>query len=249
ATASTAVALLPLNYGLYALLGTPTFVLLAELGSHDWSLVWARVVDTLVGAVLAYVATRLLWPSSERERFAEYVAGAIRAGERYLREVLAAVAGDHPETAAPAAARRRLGLAIINAETSLQRLANEGRSASAGQEALMAATAYLRRFGSSLTALSLAQPVSGAGASREALRRFGEGATRVLADLAAAVEARRAPASLPADIGAALPALAAEPAVRSLVERVARQLTVLHAVLSRVAAPATLSPTPITEAR
>src|SRR5258706_654093 len=51
-----ALALRPLNYGLFTLLVTPVFLLMAEVLSGDWHLAGLRVESTLIGGGLAFAA-------------------------------------------------------------------------------------------------------------------------------------------------------------------------------------------------
>ena len=86
------VALLPLNYGAYAVFGTPAFVLLAESSAGDWHLAGLRIVNTLIGGALALIGAQLLWPGEERNRLPELAATAIRANAEFLRRAVAFVA-------------------------------------------------------------------------------------------------------------------------------------------------------------
>jgi uncharacterized membrane protein YccC len=96
------VALLPLNYGAYAVFGTPAFVLLAEASAGDWHLAGIRIVNTLIGGTLALIGASVLWPGDEWNRLPEFVAAAVRADNEYLRKALAMLVesggGDHAVT-------------------------------------------------------------------------------------------------------------------------------------------------------
>ncbi len=83
------VALLPLNYGAYAVFGTPAFVLLAEANAGDWHLAGLRVVNTLIGGGLAFVGAQLLWPGDESNHLPEFAAAALRANADFLRRAIA----------------------------------------------------------------------------------------------------------------------------------------------------------------
>jgi uncharacterized membrane protein YccC len=70
------VALLPVNYGAYAIFGTPAFVLLAEASVGDWHLSGIRIMNTLIGGALALIGSRVLWPSAEWSRLPDYTSAA-----------------------------------------------------------------------------------------------------------------------------------------------------------------------------
>lgn len=178
--AAAAVSVLQVNYGVYSALLTPTFVLLAETTAADRHLPGIRVVNTLLGGVLALAAARLLWPAPERLAFRGRFAEALRACGAYLRTAARAHAGAARRGEADAA-RRQTGLAVLNAEESLQLVLWEGRRD--GQaEAGMAALAYLRRLGEGANALAYAPPADEASAG--AVLAFGDAAQAALASLA-----------------------------------------------------------------
>ncbi|MGK3987774.1 FUSC family protein [Sorangium sp. So ce136] len=243
--ATAGVALLPVNYGVFSALLTPTFVLLAELGSGDYHLTQLRVVNTLIGGAIALAAIALLWPSPERDRFPEQMAQALRAAREVLAQAAASYGSEQGGAEAPlAAARRDAGLATSNAEASFQRLVSESRGAAEALEPLMAELTYTRRFVASVVALASSPGPRASPSRREELARFERRMGRALEDLAAAVAEQRPPAPLP-DVLAPEPAddgSGVEPAPTTLgtlfeaqLVRIARQVTVLHAAVSRAA--------------
>lgn len=179
--AGLAVSVLQVNYGVYSALLTPTFVLLAETSAPDRHLPGIRVVNTLLGGALALVAARLLWPAPERLAFGGRLAEALGACGEYLRTAARTHAGAAPRAEADAA-RRRTGLAVLNAEESLQLVLWEGRSDDVAEMG-MAALAYLRRLGEAANALAYA-PRADAAAARAVLA-FGDAAREALVRLAA----------------------------------------------------------------
>ena len=82
--AGISAAVLQLNYALFAFFLTPTFVLLAEIGARDWHLAEVRIVNTVLGGALAFVASRLFWPHRERDRFADELARVLAALADYV---------------------------------------------------------------------------------------------------------------------------------------------------------------------
>ena len=81
--AAVSVAVLPINYTASRSFLTPTFVLLAEASAGDWHLAGVRVLDTLLGGVLALLGARFLWPAPEWAA-AAYVHGGRVEGESRL---------------------------------------------------------------------------------------------------------------------------------------------------------------------
>jgi len=227
--AGVSVALLPLNYAVFSIFLTPTFVLLAEMQTGDWTLAGERAVDTLLGAVLAIVGARLLWPAPEWSRLPTYAAAALRANAEYLR-LAAALFGDRGEDAGRRLrdARRDAGLAALNADESFQRLLGEHRGSDEALEPVITLLAYGRRFTASVAALAISRHAEETGPS-PALEAFARAAGEALEEIAAAVEAGRAPAPLPATLGEAA-LLAAR------LDRLARQVEALQDAAARWAA-------------
>lgn len=220
---AVAMSVQPLSLPAFQVLLTPALVLLAELQSGDWSLAGVRIVNTLLGGVLALVGARLLWPSPEHLRFPEQVATALRADRDYLRQVAVARSDAEPSVRD---ARRRMGLALLAAEASFQRLLSEWRGPAQQLEPVMALLTYARRLTSAVTALSSSR--SGPGTTDlEPVARY---TAAVLDEVATAVEQRRAPAPLPPDS----PPLGGDVLSRTQGERLVRQLSVLHHAAERL---------------
>ncbi|WPB73162.1 FUSC family protein [Archangium violaceum] len=247
-TVAISVAVISVNYGLYTIFLTVTFVLLAEVGSGDWSLAGVRIVNTLIGGALALAGSWFLWERAEKELFPEQLAAALRADREYFQQVFSAWLGTpgSPD-ASLGEARRKMGLASLNAEASFQRLLSEPRRRTEPLEPLMTLLAYTRRFAAAVIALSPVHHERAPERVRAGLERFASTVDQVLEDLAGAVVQGRSPVPLPdltGLLGGETPstggstALAAEdPLLRAQLERVARQLTILHGAASRRASP------------
>jgi hypothetical protein len=173
------------------------------------------------------------------------MADALRADREFF-DVLGRAwkQGGPPDAAALAEARRKLGLATINAETSFQRLLTEPRWRTEAVEPLMTLLAFTRRFAAVCTLLASRRSVPSTPAVQEALSRFARAMDASMEDLADAVHHGRRPKPLPAfDVligwntptpDAAGAALGAEaPLLQSQLERLTRQLTVLHTAAVR----------------
>jgi uncharacterized membrane protein YccC len=228
-----AVAVLPLNYGVFVLLLTPVFVLLAEPHPGDWQLAGLRAGNTVLGGVIALAAAQLLWPVHELATYARQLADLFRE----LRALLAAVMGDADPTTTEWKrtvddARRRFGVAVTNAEATMQRLITEDSPNPRRVEAAMTVTTYGRRMASTLSALAEAR-------ARDAAAVASADSSAMLAQLDLAIaslessEARPAPDFL-ASIETPRAALAVARSLQdSQIERLQAQLAVLERAVAR----------------
>jgi uncharacterized membrane protein YccC len=153
-----AVAVLPLNYGVFVLLLTPVFVLLAEPHPGDWGIAGLRVVNTLLGGAISLVAALYLWPAQELATYPQQLADLLRE----LRVMFVAATSDadpsNPEWRRSVdEARRRFGVAVTNAEATMQRLITEESPTPQRVEGAMTITTYGRRMASTLSALAEAR--------------------------------------------------------------------------------------------
>ncbi|WP_239576775.1 FUSC family protein [Archangium primigenium] len=233
-TVAISIAIIPLNYGLYTVFLTLTFVLLAEFESGDFTLARVRVLNTLMGGGLALAGMWLLWERPERELLPEQLAAALRANREHFLLALSERVGpaSPPSESHFSEARRKIGLATLNAEASFLRLMSEPRRRAEPIEPVMTLLAYLRRFAAAVISVA-ASPADGVSReSRVQVERFGDSAALVLEDLAEAVHRGRAPSPLP-DLDGLLPVPEQEPLLRLQLERVARRIGVLHGAVSR----------------
>lgn len=226
------VALLPLNYGAYAVFGTPAFVLLAESSVGDWHLAGLRIVNTLIGGALALAGSQFLWPGEERNRLPELVAAAIRANADFLKKTIAFVASGNDDLGTLRDPRREVGNAALNAEDSFQRLMSEHRGRHDELEPMMATLVYVRRLGASTAALAIAAN-TGPRPSPASVRPFGDAADAILTDVASSLLEGRAPAPFPPIGSIAMPHASPAPIVYQRVVRISRQLKLMHASIAR----------------
>jgi uncharacterized membrane protein YccC len=187
ALAGVSAAVLQLNYGLYALFLTPTFILLAEAHAVDTHLIEIRIANTLLGAGLAVAGALLLWPSRESTRSADRLAEALDGAAGYLHEVFAAVVTGAPaRSPAVIAARRSAGRAFNNADLSLDRLVAEGAPSTVLEPQMTLAT-LARRLAATLSAFGTARHVSDPGDAAAILTAIGDDAERCLRGVAEAL--------------------------------------------------------------
>ncbi|GAC1427978.1 MAG: hypothetical protein NVSMB62_25930 [Acidobacteriaceae bacterium] len=158
------------DYGWYSFFLTPTFVLMSLPYLRDWRYAGVRIVTTMLGAVTAVLAMRLLWPQSLRRelrlllgRTAETVAAYLRAVLAYWETPAERRAKANRELLAPA--RRACGLSSQDAEEALDRAVLEplpsalsrGQGSSPLNESALTFTTYVRRFTQCLTVLAASE--------------------------------------------------------------------------------------------
>jgi uncharacterized membrane protein YccC len=155
-----AVATRGRSYRLFTFFLTPVFVLIAERHPGDWWTAVARAGDAVVGGVIALVAALVVWPSWERTRLPDAIDGMVAAVTRYRDAVMESLELEGAERRALiepaiAAARRAAGIAIGEAETSLERyLAEPLRRAEQGENAMQLVT-HARRLANACTTLDV----------------------------------------------------------------------------------------------
>ncbi|WP_338867729.1 FUSC family protein [Myxococcus stipitatus] len=227
------VSLLPLNFGAFQILLTPDFLLLATLSAGDWSVAENRALGVLVACVLALAGVWLLWPYPERRRFPDAVATVLRADGHYFRQVAASHDIREPRVGA---ARRALGLAMIDAEASFERLMAEYRGPAYRLEPAMALLTYSRRLAASVTALAEQKSVT---PSSEVLDVVANKASGTLDALADSLREGKSPPPMPE---LPLRRIANDPVSGQLVERVPRQLEILHGAVEKLTVDEERSP-------
>ena len=236
--AAVSVALIPINYTAFSVFLTPTFVLLAEASAGDWHLAGVRVLDTVIGGVLALLGARLLWPAPEWKRLPTYMAAALRADRDYLQTVVRNFADLSDAAGRQMRDRRRdAALAAINAEESFQRVLGEHHESTETLSPVMTFLTYARRFAVSVTALAVSRHALDA-SSATALEQFVDRASHRL-DAAASRLNNGAADGLPAMAAPAGPEPdlhLADPILQARLTRLTRQLDTLVSAADDVAA-------------
>ncbi len=143
------------NYRLFTFFLTPVFVLLAERHQGDWWTAAVRATDAAIGGGIAFVAAVLVFPSRERTRLPDLLAKMLEAIASYASAVLRGVGERHaaPVEARITGARRAAGIALGEAESSLERLLAEPRHDMATEEHALQLITYARRVTGSLTTI------------------------------------------------------------------------------------------------
>jgi uncharacterized membrane protein YccC len=150
------VALIGFNYG-YSVVFLSIFILLITdtSSSTGWQFAEVRVLNTLIGAGLAFGSHYFIWPNWERDRFPRQLATALRESQRYFSDVMAVYQGTTEYDAKIIAQRRQTGLAIGNAQASFQGLLREPKMHPELVEPGMTLLVYLGRFTSAITVLAV----------------------------------------------------------------------------------------------
>lgn len=161
--AGLTLASFAVDYGIYAFFLTPTFVLMSLPHLRDWRYAGVRIVTTVLGALVAVLAMRLLWPEQEEHELSNLLHAGAMADAAYLRAVLrfwkttGASSRTEVERRLLAPARRACGLASNATEEMLDRLLLEpsfSRRSGTGTEHALAFTTYLRRLAQTVTTLA-----------------------------------------------------------------------------------------------
>jgi len=166
-TSILTLATYAIDYAWYSFFLTPTFVLLSLPHLRDWHFAGVRIGMTLLGATVAVLAMRLLWPEKVKVELKRLLERGALADAVYVRAMLnfwtalESAASDNDRIAADrrvlAPARRACGLAINDAEEALDRIMLEPRvplaSGERWEEALTFVT-YLRRMTRAITTLA-----------------------------------------------------------------------------------------------
>lgn len=166
-TSILTLATYAVNYGWYCFFLTPTFVMMSLPHLQDWHFAGVRMGNTVLGALVAVVAMRLLWPEREQIELGRLMGKGAAADAAYIRAMLRFWATPVAERAAAdrevlAPARRRCGLALNDAEETLDRLLLEprvtlrtGERAGARWEEALTFVTYLRRLTRAVTTLAV----------------------------------------------------------------------------------------------
>ncbi|WP_432849239.1 FUSC family protein [Amycolatopsis sp. CA-161197] len=181
------------NYGMLGTFVTPLIILqmdLAQTGS--WSVVLARLLDTVTGCVIVLLIGYLLWPGSRRPRVGGRLADSFDTVADYVRAAL--VLNSTPEARlARSRSRRAAYRALADLRTAFQQVIVEPSPAGRHAVAWWPVIAGLERVADAVTEVSvtLGRGVPAPSPAEISLL------TDALAELAAAVREQREPGSVP----------------------------------------------------
>jgi uncharacterized membrane protein YccC len=146
------VATRPRSYRLFTLFLTPVFVLLADRSTGNLWVAATRAGDALLGGAVALVAGVLIVPASEKDRLPDALGAMFDAIAAYARLVLDPFGegGTAGRDKVPRL-RRAAGIALSDAETSLERFLAEPLHERARAGDAMLAVTYGRRLTAAIT--------------------------------------------------------------------------------------------------
>jgi uncharacterized membrane protein YccC len=192
------VALIDFNYG-YSVVFLSIFILLITDTSNStgWQFAEVRVLNTLIGAGLAFGSHYLILPNWERDRLPSQLAIALRESQTYFNDVMAVYQGTEVYNAAIIAQRRQTGLAVGNAQASFQGLLREPKMHKELVEPVMTLLVYIGRFTNAITVLAVHLKYFHSTVPLPELATFVDQISLVLEQLAAAVDQEITPPPLP----------------------------------------------------
>ena len=161
-----AVVTRPRSYRLFTFFVTPVFVLIALRSPGDWTTAATRAADALLGGGIAVAAALLIYPRwEERIGLPGALSTMATAVEAYRDAVLTSPRPHSPTGAARIAqARRSAGVAISEAETSLERRLAEPMRRGPDEARAMEQITFARRLAHAVTALDTLGRQAGASA-------------------------------------------------------------------------------------
>lgn len=211
------VALIAVNYGFSVVFFSIFVLLIADMtdlnDAMGWQFAGWRILNTFIGAGLAFSTHYLLWPNWERDRLPSQLATTLRATAVYFSDVMAVYQGAKQYDSTIIDRRRQTGLAIGNAQASFQGLLREPKLSEEVVEPVMTLLVYVGRFTSAVTVLAEHLERCRSIVPLPVLATFDRQISLVLEQLADAVAERTMPPDLP-DLEATLANI--EPQIRSL---------------------------------
>jgi uncharacterized membrane protein YccC len=181
------------SYGILSAFVTPLIILQTDLTNHgDWSVAFARLVDTVLGCLIVLVFGYLLWPGSRRPRVGGRLADALDTVAKYVERGLSPV--ESPEDRMERSrARRRAYRALADLRTAFQQVVVEPSAAGRQATAWWPVIAALERVTDAVTevVVSVEHGAPPPDAADVPLL------TGAFAELAAAVREQRDPETVP----------------------------------------------------
>lgn len=124
-----AYSFLRTNYILAVTFITPlVLVLFMFLGAGSLSIVYERVLDTLIGCGIAFAINYLLFPSWESEQLNQHLGNMLKANAAYLQKVAQSLAGQQVEEEAYKLARKEVYVSSANLSAAFQRMTTEPKN-------------------------------------------------------------------------------------------------------------------------
>ncbi len=150
------ISLISVNYGSSVVFLSIFVLLIIDIGNPiGWEFAGFRVLNTLIGAGLAFASHYFILPNRERDRLPSQLATALRESHKYFRDVMAVYQGTKEPDSTIINQRRQTGLAIGNAQASFQGLLREPQMPKELVEPVMTLLVYMGRFTSAVTVLAV----------------------------------------------------------------------------------------------
>lgn len=126
------------NYFVSVLLMTPYLVLFYHfLYQHDFKILLVdRVIDTLIGSAIAFIASSFLFPSWEREKIKPVMINMLQEVKEYFSVIAAGFSGKIITRSAQQVARKNALIALANLSDGFNRMLSEPKSKQKGMESL-----------------------------------------------------------------------------------------------------------------
>ncbi|GAB2451546.1 membrane protein [Hymenobacter qilianensis] len=103
-------------------------VMLSFLGGSYLAVAQERLLDTVVGCVIALTAGYLLFPNWESEQLRDYMGRVLSANRRYLQQLAESLAGRPPDFIPYRLARKEVYVSSANLAAAFQRMLSEPKS-------------------------------------------------------------------------------------------------------------------------
>jgi uncharacterized membrane protein YccC len=172
------------GYGFFTLVLTPLFMVLLDLANPgDWKVSLFRILDTLVGGILALVGGYTLFPIWERERLPLQLARTLLAIREYFDQASGAYLGKSGARREIERTKRHAALEVANATTASQRLLSEPAHVRGDIEPTLTAVNYARHLFLAIGAIDEHFHEFSGGEGKE-VRAFAEGVSGQLSNLA-----------------------------------------------------------------
>lgn len=181
------------NYGILSAFVTPLIILQMDLANNgNWSVVLARLVDTVLGCLIVLVFGYLLWPGSRRPQVGGRLADGLETVAKYVRCALVEASSGEARLAR-SRARRGAYRALADLRTAFQQVVVEPSPNGRQAVAWWPVIAGLERVADAVTEVGV---TIGRGAPAPDPDDV-ELLTEALAELASAVREQREPRSMP----------------------------------------------------
>ncbi len=185
------------NYGVLSAFVTPLIILQMDLANNgNWSVVVARLIDTVLGCLIVLVFGYLLWPGSRRPQVGGRLADGLDTVAKYLRPALTEASSGEARLAR-SRARRGAYRALADLRTAFQQVVVEPSANGRQAVAWWPVIAGLERVADAVTEVGV---TIGRGAESPDPGDV-ELLTAALAELASAVREQREPRSMPLPAG------------------------------------------------